>query len=90
MKLREWSPRYAEDGLTRIRIRYRFACTELSAGGGGRRFTTLHARVRHITADQRIIPTISDTETVVPQAAPNRVDPDIPGWACIVPVRMQS
>ncbi len=90
MKLREWSPRYAMDGLPYIAIRYRFAYPELPAGGGERRFTTLHARVRHITADQRIIPTISDTEIVVPQAAPNRVDPDIPGWSRIVPVRMQS
>ncbi len=86
LKLREWSPRYAEDGLTQIGIRYRFAYPEMPTGGGERRFTTLRARTRHVTADQLIIPTIPDAETDVPQAAPNQVDPDIPGWAYAGPV----
>ena len=87
LKLLEWSPRYAGDGLTQIGIRYRFAYPELPTGGGERRFTTLRARARHVTADQLVIPTVPDTETDAPQAAPDRIDPDVPGWAYAEPAR---
>ncbi len=86
MKLLEWSPRYADDGLTQIGIRYRYAWPELPAGGGERRFTILRARTRHITADQLIIPTIPDEENTRP-ASPFSIDTGKPGWAYAEPVR---
>jgi len=77
MKVLEWSPLYAENGMTQIGIRQRYALPP--ATGEGRYRFEIRARARHITPDHLVIPTIPGDEKPR-EPDPVHIDPDVPGW----------